>query len=55
MRKQYKAVKKCPACGCKPDKYVYEPDKEQKDMGYPSEFRVCGCCMCPLLIEVDNK
>ena len=44
-----KTYKKCPVCGDKDDGYIYESDIEQKQFGYPEEYRMCQTCGCPLL------
>ena len=48
-----KRLRKCPVCGGKHDGYLYAPDQEQKNWGYPRQFRLCSTCQCPM-VEVGN-
>jgi hypothetical protein len=49
-RPRWTSTKKCPVCGGKPDDYTYEPDEEQRELGYPAQFALCATCMSPLLV-----
>ncbi len=49
----WRAVKRCPVCGGRPDGCKYEPDEEQIPLGYPAEFELCRSCMTPLLVPIN--